>query len=327
MAQPTNLYDRYDAIGLHEDLTEMIHNITPTDTPALSGAGSTTAKQTLHEWQTDTLAAASGTNAAIEGNEAVLVEPTPTVRAGNYTQISVKIVGVSGTLEATDKAGRDSELAYQMAKNGRELKRDVEASIIGVNNASVAGGSGTARESGSISAWLASNDYGTPGASPANRGTSGVAGASGSTAATDGTVRSFDQAILDGVIQTVWESGGNPTQIHAGAVQKTAISGFDGVGARRTDAAGGTIYATADIYVSNFGTLSVIPNRYIRKTSSVDREVYLLDPEYYKFATLRPWQSFELSKTGDSDRRQMLVEWTLEVCNEAAHGVCADLDS
>ncbi len=328
MAQPTNLYSQYDSTGNREDLTDIIHNISPTDTPFMSACGSGSAKATYHEWQTDVLAPANGANAAVEGNDAVLVEPTPTVRVGNYTQISTKITGVSGTIEVVDKAGRDSELAMQMAKNGRELKRDVEAAMIGVANASVAGNNTTARESGSFNSWLETNDVGSAGASPANRGTGGSSGGfSGSTtsAPTDGTPRSFDQAILDNVIQTIWSNGGNPTQIQAGPSQKTNLSGFDGVGARRTDAESRTIVATADVYVSNFGTLSVIPNRYIRKTGSVDREVFVIDPEYVKFATLRPWQSFELAKSGDSDKRQMLVEWTLEVCNEAAHGVCADL--
>ncbi len=328
MAQPTNLYDSYDLAGDREDLTDIIHNISPTDTPFLSACGSGTAKATYHEWQTDTLLDANGANAAVEGNDAALVEPTATVRVGNYTQISTKITGVSGTSEVIDKAGRDSELAYNMAKNGRELKRDVEAAMIGVSTASVAGNSTTARIPGSFNSWLETNDHGAAGASPANRGTGGSAGGfSGSTtsAPTDGTPRVFDQAILDGVIQECWDNGGNPTQIQAGPSQKTNLSGFDGVGARRTDSADRTIIATADVYVSNFGTLNVIPNRYIRKTATVDREVFVIDPEYIKFATLRPWQSFELAKSGDSDKREMLVEWTLEVCNEAGHGVCADL--
>ena len=321
MAQPTNLYDAYDAVGQREDISDLIHNISPTETPFLSAIGTTDAGQKYHQWQTDTLASPSGTNAAVEGDDATLVEPTPTVLVGNYTQISTKIFGVSGSVEVTEKYGRDSELAYQAAKSARELKTDVDMAMTGVNNASVAGDASTARESGSLEAWLETNTS-IGGGSGANGGfSSGIVGAR-----TDGTLRGFTQGLLDTVIESCWDNGAKPSIILAGAKQKTNLSGFDGVGARRTDAESRTIYATADLYVSNFGELRVVPSRHIRKTSSIDRNVFVVDPEYAKTAYLRPWQQFDLAKTGDSIRRQMLVEWTLEVCNEKAHGLVADLN-
>lgn len=326
MPQPSNLYDSYDAIGQREDISDLIHNISPTETPFLSMIGTASAGQRFHQWQTDVLASPSGANAAIEGNEAVLVEPTPTVLVGNYTQISTKIFGVSGTVEVTEKYGRDSEIAYQAAKAARELKTDVDMAMTGVNQASVAGDSTTARRSGSLEAWIETNDSLGGGAGASGGFSGGIVAAR-----TDGTTRAFTSALLDTVIQGCWSSGGKPSVILAGPSQKTALSKFDGIGntsgasTTRTDRAGGTIYATMDVYASNFGQLRVVPSRHIRQTSSIDRNVFVVDPEYAKVAYLRPWQQFDLAKTGDSIRREMLVEWTLEVCNEKAHGLVADL--
>ena len=131
MAQPSNLFDRYDnANSVREDLANVIYNISPEDTPFMSTIGRGSANQTYFEWQTDALAAASTTNAVIEGDEATLSALTATNRVGNYTQISRKVIGVSGTNEAVDKAGKKSEMAYQMAKASAELKRDMETALL-----------------------------------------------------------------------------------------------------------------------------------------------------------------------------------------------------
>jgi len=323
MAQPTDLYDGYAAEGIKYDISDLIHNISPTETPFVSMVGSADATQRFHQWQTDVLAAPDGTNAAIEGNEAVLEAQTATTLVGNYTQISTKIFGVSGTLEVTEKYGRDSSLAYAAAKAARELKTDVDAACTGVNVASLAGTSTLARKSGSLETWLTSNvDEATD--SSGGGFSSGV-----TTVRVDGTERAFAQTSLDGVIQSAWGNGAKPSVILLGGYQKANLSSFDGVGARRTDASGRTIIATADLYVSNFGELRVVPSRHIREStvSAVDMNVFVIDPEYAKIAYLRPWQQYDLAKTGDSIRRQMLVEWTLEVCNEAAHGIIADLNN
>lgn len=330
MAQPGNLFDSYDAVGVKEDITDMIHNISPTETPAISSFGTTQATQRLHQWQTDTLRSPSGTNAHVEGDDDVLEADTDTATTllGNYTQISKRIFGVSGSMETSETYGRDSELAYKAAKHSRELKTDVDMAVSGVNNASVVGTNAVARETGSLETWIASN------ASRGIGGTSGTQGATGTTAAGDGTLRPFTQSLLDEVIRLSWGNGAKPTIILAGSVQKTNISGFDGVGnataatnTTRTDRSGGTIFATMDVYMSNFGTLTVVPSRHIRETANVDRNVFVIDPEYGKVAYFRPWQQYDLAKTGDNIRRTMLVEWALEICNPDAHGVVADLDN
>jgi hypothetical protein len=307
-----------------EDLSDLIYNISPTDTPFLTAAGTTTATAVAHSWVKDSLTAPQA-NLQVEGADLTVGAGDDGTRFTNYTQISAVAFGVSGTLENVSKAGRDSEIAYQAAKRARELKTDVEFALITANQARAVGSDSVARASASFKTYLTKSDLasaGTPGVNPTGDGTDN---------GTDGTTRAFAQSQLDNVIQQVWEGGGSPSVIMAGPTQKTNLSGFDGVGnitsasTMRTDRADGTIYATADVYVSNFGTLHVVPTRHIRQTATVDREVFVIDPEYVKVAYLRSWQEFELSKTGDSINREMLVEYCLEVCNNDAHGVVADL--
>ena len=310
MAQPTNTFDTYDSIGEREDLSDVIYNISPTDTPFLSSAAKVQATAVLHEWQTDSLAAASTSNAVIEGDEATHDAITATTRLSNSCQIMDKTVVITGTQEVVDKAGRASELAYQIAKKAKELKRDMEAQIT-TNNAEVTGSATAAREMGSLGAWVATNDV---------MGTSGTSGSVGNTARTDGTQRAFTEDLLKSVIKSVWNEGGDPTMIMVGPFNKQKLSGFTGNSTRFDAGADATLYTSVDVYASDFGQLQVVPNRFSR-----DRDCYVLDMNYWGIAFLRDFTMHELSKTGDSEKRQLLVEATLESRNEAASGLVADL--
>jgi len=310
MAQPTNTFDTYDSIGEREDLSDVIYNISPTDTPFLSSAAKTKSTAVLHEWQTDSLASAVTNNAVIEGDEATLDAVTATTRLSNSCQIMDKTVVITGTQEAVDKAGRASEIAYQIAKKAKELKRDMEAQIT-TNNAEVTGSATAAREMGSLGAWVATNDV---------MGTSGTSGSVGNTARTDGTQRAFTESLLKSVIKSVWDEGGDPTMIMVGPFNKQKLSGFTGNSTRFDAGADATLYTSVDVYASDFGQLQVVPNRFSR-----DRDAYVLDMNYWGIAFLRDFSMHELSKTGDSEKRQLLVEATLESRNEAASGLVADL--
>ncbi len=310
MAQPTNTFDTYDSIGEREDLSDVIYNISPTDTPFLSSAAKTKSTAVLHEWQTDALAAASTSNAVIEGDEATLDAVTATTRLSNSCQIMDKTVVITGTQEAVDKAGRASEIAYQIAKKAKELKRDMEAQLT-TNNAEVTGSATAAREMGSLGAWVATNDV---------MGTSGTSGSVGNTARTDGTQRAFTEDLLKSVIKSVWNEGGDPSMIMVGPFNKQKLSGFTGNSTRFDAGADATLYTSVDVYASDFGQLQVVPNRFSR-----DRDCYVLDMNYWGIAFLRDFSMHELSKTGDSEKRQLLVEATLESRNEAASGLVADL--
>jgi hypothetical protein len=311
-------YQTYTAVGQREDLSDIIYNISPTDTPFMSSIGKTKATAVYHEWQVDSLAAASLSNAAVEGADASSATMGVTTRAGNRTQIFQKTVQIAGTLEAVDKAGRKSEKAYQLAKASSEVKRDMELTLLS-NQVAAAGNSSTARTLGGLQAWLATNgDFGT----------SGVAGASGTTARTDGTDRTFTEAILKTVVKEVYTAGGNPKVLMVNPAHKQTVSAFAGIAAQRYMAPSNeatTIIGAADVYLSDFGTMSVVPNRFMNATNACDETAFVIDPDMLAVAYLRPFATNELAKTGDSEKTQLICEATLEVKNEAAHGVIADL--
>jgi len=327
MAQISTLYDSYDAKGGREDLADAIFRVTPSDTPVTSIIRRTSATAVFHEWQTDSLAAVDTTNAQIEGFVAALAEPAATARVGNRCQILAKVFGVSQTQEVINKAGRSSEVALQTTKRGLELRRDIETMIVGKNASSASGSNSVARISGSLSSWLTTNDTGTGGASPANRGTNGVGNGfvtANTILATDGTQRTFVEAILTAVISKMYTNSGmvDDAVIMAGPTQKALLTGFDGIaGTVMHEAKDRTIVATADVYASQFGDIKIIPNRYIRS----DREVLVIRPEFLALAVLRAIQRRELAVTGDAQQYMITTECTLQVSNEAAHGICADL--
>ena len=309
MTQPTNTFDSYDAIGNREDLSDIIYNISPTDTPFLTMCATTKASNTLHEWQTDSYANADSGNARIEGDEASAASISGTSRAYNYTQISDKVVVVSGTQEALGKAGRKSEIGYQVAKAGKELKRDIETILLG-NQGSVAGDSSTARKLRSLEVWYSTNT---------NRGTGG---ANGNTigGANDGTQRAFTETLLKDSLQNVFLAGGNPDHIMVGPFNKQVFSTFTGGATKFEPTKDKTVTAAVDVYISDFGELKVVANRFQR-----DRTCHIIQKDMWGVAYLQNFSTTELASTGNHKRKQILAEYTLEARNEASSGVVADL--
>ena len=312
MTQPADTFDSFDAIGNREDLADIITMISPSATPLLSGIAKVSATATNHEWQTDVLATPSATNAVIEGDDATTTASTPTVRLGNNTQISDKVPRVSGTQIVVDSAGRSDEMAYQIMKSGLELKTDVESTLF-ANNAKVTGSSSVAREAAGIPAFLATNtDFGGgSGADPTGDGTD---------ARTDGTQRAFTESQLKSVLASCWDNGGDPDTIFVGSFNKQSLSAFSGGATRNIDSDEKKIVNAVDVYVSDFGEVVVMPSRHMRA-----RDCLVLEMDKWKFAVLRDFQSTPLAKTGDTEREQMLVEYTLQASNEAASGGIFDL--
>ena len=315
MTIATNTFTTYSAKGIREDLSNVIYNISPEETPFVSNIGRGTISNTTFDWMTDSLAAAAA-NAQLEGDETSYDAVTATTRLQNYAQISRKSVIISGTEEKVNKAGRRSELAYQIAKKGSELKRDIEFSCLN-NQGAVAGNSTTARKSASLQAYLKTN------VNKASDGVDPVYTTIPTDVRTDGTARAFTQTILNDVIQQVWTEGGTPKMLLVGSHNKQAASAFAGIAGARFNVQGAqpsTIIAAADIFVSDFGNVSIVPSRF-QKAS----DAFVIDPEYASIDYLRPMQTMEMAKTGDADKRLMLCEWGLRVHTEAAHGIASDL--
>ena len=317
MAIVTNTFTTFDAKGIREDLSNIITNIAPEETPYMSNIRKESISNSLFEWQTDTLAAAA-TNKQLEGDDVTSFDSvTATVRLQNYAQISRKTIVLSATEETVNKAGRKSELAYQIAKRSSELKRDQEFTFL--NGAiAAAGNTTTARGTASLQAFIKTNvDMQTNGSSPSYTTLP-------NSSRTDGNVRTFTETILKNVIQQVWTSGGTPKILMTGPVNKQRVSGFSGIASSRFNIDGGarpaTIIGAADIYVSDFGNVQVVPNRFQR-----ERDAFVIDPEYAGVVTLRPYQQIELAKTGDAEKRMLIVEYGHKVYAENAHGIAADL--
>jgi hypothetical protein len=308
-------YQTYTAIGQREDLSDVIYNISPTETPFLNSVGKAKANAIYHEWQTDSLASVNVSNAAVEGATASDATISPTTRVGNRTQISQKTIKISGTLDAVNKAGRKSEKAYQLAKASSEIKRDMEAILLS-NQVASNGNSTTARTLGGLQAWLNTNSD-----------VAGTAGSGGTTARVTGTDRAFSATILNNIAQKCFVSGGSPTMLLVTPAQKVVASTFGGIATRYRDVPANQqaqIINAADVYVSDFGIIQIVPDRFIPNTDS-DDVAFLLDTEMAAVAYLRPFQTNELAQVGDAELTQLLVEYTLEVKNEAAHGIAADL--
>ena len=315
MAVPTNTIQNVARVGVREDLSEKIAELFPDDTPFQKAIGKSSVGTTFTEWQTDGLAAANHDNKSIQGDDTPNEARANTVRVGNHTQIFTKVVGSSSTVEWTNKAGRKRETAREMMKAGRELATDKEKRFLG-NYASVAAAAGTAGEAGGALAWLTSNRSGGVGTADGGYSAGMVA------AATNGTQRAYTEALLKPVLQSIWDEGGNPKMVITNGTQKQAAAAFAGLADQRRETGNKklTIIAGADIYVSDFGELQFVPDRFASA-----RDALIVDPEYWDIGVGEGITTSPLAKTGLADRKLMQEECTLRCLNEAASGVIRDL--
>ena len=307
MAQPTNTFDTYDSVGIREDLKDVIYNISPEETPFYSKSGKTTAKNTLVEWQTDSLRA-SAANAHIEGDATTAEARTATTRLGNYTQIFKNAVVVSDSDDSVDNAGRAKEIAYQTLKIAKEQKLDIEKALFD-NNARAAGNSTTARELAGAPAWLTTNtDFGSGGADPTGDGTD---------ARTDGTQEAFSQSRFDSVMQSIWEEGGKPDTFYLSSFQMNVALGFTGNNNQRSAVQAGDerVIKSLAVYVTPWGTVEFMPSRENRS-----RDVFIMQDDMWEVGVLRATKNVALAKTGDNTTRQVVTELTLCAKSEAANG-------
>ena len=309
MAQVTNAFDTYEATSDREALSNIIYNIAPHATPFMSAIGKNSVKNVTFDWQTETLPSASGTG-EIEGFEISRAATTATVRESNVTMIQSRNSTVTGSQQASDPAGVKSQIAHFMALNAKALKRDMETALTG-NYAKVAGSASAARQTRSFESWITSND---------SRGSGGADG-SASAAATDGTQRDLTEALLKGVLQTGFGNGAELSMAICGPYNKTVISGFTGRSNVRQVIETDTVEASISLYASDFGELKIVPDNFSR-----ERSLLLVDPNYAAVSYLRDFESVDISTIGDAITKMLVVEYGLQMSNEAAHGIVADLN-
>lgn len=329
MAQVANTYETYDQVGARETLSDDIHNITPEETPFTKMAGRRKISGIHPEWQTATNRTPVTTNDAPEGNDWTYSAVVPTVRVGNYAQISDASVIISQTAERNAKAGRNSEMAREITDMLVELRTDIEVNMLS-NNASSAGSgdAATNRKSAGLRAWIASNDsLGSSGASGGfNTSTSIV------DAATNGDQRAFTKTLLDATILSTHTGGGKLKALMCSPYVKTVFDTFmsdsNVVPMRRAATASdsNTIVGTAEFYQSAFGLLAVVPNvQMARAGAAVARNAFLIDPDKLAMGTFRDINVVTPAVTGDAIKKVAVCEYSLLVDNEACQGVVADL--
>lgn len=313
MTVPTNTLQVYTQVNIREDLINTIYNVDPFKTPFLSMAKKGKANQTYHEWDTDSLAAQNLANAAVEGDTPTATTLSPTTRLGNYTQISTKTISISGTSQAVKAAGGTNKMGYQLMKKSKELKRDMEG-ILTNNAAKVAGSSAVARVSAGITSWLGTNVvFGAGGANPA--------ALLGANTRTDGTQTAILESQVKNVLQLIYKnSGDSPEYVLVSPTNKQNISAFTGNGTRMNPVTDKTLRTAVDIYQSDFGNVKIIPDIFLARS----RDTFFIQPQYVRVSYLRPFTTIPLAKVGDSDQKELLVEYTLEQGNEKAHGAIFD---
>jgi hypothetical protein len=301
MTIPANTRETYPALGpgradppggIREDLSDIIYNISPEDTPFMSSIGKSSCDNTYFEWQIDSLDDATD-NWQIEGDDVEAMAATEPLRVGNYTQISTKTVRSSGTAEAVDFAGRKSTQAYQMAKRAKELKLDMEKMFLALDTVPTAGSTGVPRKTGSVGTWITSNVV-AAGAAPS------------------------EDDIKD-IMEQCWTAGAKPTVLMCDGVIKQQISALSqSVSELRTaanDKSPAYVVAAVDIYVSDFGNLQIVPNRLMPAGTA-----YFFDYDYWDVAYLRPFMTHDIARLGDSEAQMLIVEYGLRSKNEEANG-------
>ena len=315
MAQPDNTFDSYDAVGIREDLENVIYDVSPEETPFYTTCKKVTATNTYHEWQTDALRS-SGANAHIEGDATTAEARVATTRLGNYCQIFKNAVVVPDTDKGLDKAGRASEMAYQVLKIAKEQKLDIEKALFD-NNAQVAGNATTAREMAGTETWFTSTIQ--------NKGSGGAhAAGTGANARTDGTQTVFNQTKFDAIMQNCWDKGGKPDSVYLSAYLMNLALAFTGNNNQRSTVQAGDakVIKSLDVYVTPWGTIEFIPSRENR-----GRTVHVMQDDMWAVAVLRGTKNVELAKTGDNTTRQVVTELTLVAKNEKSSGLGVDFST
>jgi hypothetical protein len=287
------VWTTYDQVGLAEDVSDIISNITPTKTPFQSMIGSEKVAARLFEWQEDSLRAVQA-NAQIEGFTASEASLTATTMRSNYTQILEKTVKISATSDAVKLYGRKKETAYQLAKAAEEVKRDLEHAMVGMDNAAVAGNGSTARE---FASYMPQIDASTT-----------IAG--GTAALTETMILNCHDAIYD--------AGGDASVLMIKPADSLIVAGFTGASGRARSFNDGTKKVTnaVEIYVSPYGELKVVLNRFLLSTTAL-----LFDPSNWKKCVLRNWTRTLLAKTGDNDMHMIVGEFSLKHVNQKASGL------
>lgn len=287
----------YAAVGNKEDLSDIITNISPTDTPLYSSLGKASAIATYHEWLEDDLGDDPKDNAVTEGATYVVDSPGTRTRKGNYTQIMRRGYGVTGTQEIVSKHGVKSEIGYHMTKAMKLIALDMERALIR-NDSQVAGDTETARRMGGIPYWIATNAVDN-----------------------SGSERDLTLALINSTLESIWGDGGSPNTLYVSPRNKRIVGTFTDSATKYMQEGTTKIGSRIDVIESDFGVLNIKVDRWMPNDS-----VFILDPSLWKIAALRPFKTEDLPKTADKIEKVIIGEYTLEARAEQGNGMIEDLN-
>jgi hypothetical protein len=293
-------YQTYQQIGIAEDISEVITNLSPRKTPFQSAVGSEKVTQPLFQWQEDSLRAVA-VNSAVEGADASFITVVPTVMRNNYTQIFTEAVQVSDRADIVKTHGRKKEFAYQMAKSAAQVKRDLEHAFVGTAGTKSAGNSSTASTMAGVQQQLDSTTVSYMGAATA-----------------------LTEAGLVAALQVAFTNGAEPTRIHVTPSNSVVLAAFASAAGRYRTITGPndkstTLVNVVNLYVSPFGEQKVEINRFQKAKNTL-----IFEPDMWTKATLRPWERKALAKTGDSTKAMILGEFSLKHKNFFASAAVID---
>jgi len=312
MAVVTNSYDSFEAIGNWTDISDVIYNVAPTETPFLSSCKKGKALNRVHQWQTDTLAAAAENHVG-EGLTFAAEAQVPTVIVSNVTSISDKSPQVTGTQEATKHYGRGSETKYKVKQAMKELKRDVELKYMANLAKATGDSSSTAAKCAGLQNYILTNT--------SIAGDATASAGDGSTLHVDGAARALTESMFETVLASAWTEGGRPTKGFMGAFQKRKIAGFSGNSTPYHNKDSKTVYNSVDVYIDPLGCeIRMIPSR-----QCPTDVVYFIDPDYVEVANLRDFRVLPIPRQGDYTGNLVLCEGTIKVGQEKAHAGVYDL--
>jgi hypothetical protein len=314
VAKVTNAFDTYTASANREDLSDIIYNIDPFDTPIMTAAGRRNVSNVVYDWQTESLPAVDNTG-DLEGFELSRAAGVATVRQSGVAQIKHKDATVTGTQEAGNPAGKRKEMAHQMALQSKALKRDCESVMFGTIQDEDLGNATTARATFPFMNYISTNatfQSGTGGTNPVLSTKTPLVD--------DSTPVALTETMLNDTLESCYTNGAEPTLLFVGAANKRVVSGFTGRSSARQNIAANKVVNSVTLYASDFGDIKVFPHRWIRS-----RDALLIDPRYVRVAFYRNFHRQGIGRIGDADTEMIVVEFGLQVDNEAAHGVIRDL--
>jgi hypothetical protein len=325
----SNTYDTTNtgsAVSNREDLTSSLTILAPEETPVLSSASKSKANATYVEWTVDSLAAPVTTGVAEGADVSTFTDKFANrARLGNYVQKFRRDYMVSDLQNAAQSVG-PANIAQAELKAIRELKRDVEATLMSENEMTVEDGAGTPYGLRGLGKWIQSTAQATNPVPATYRTPSGSIHSSGL----------FTETIFNNLITSIARVSGtaNSLTLIADSALRRVISDFARTSgesnyltrAVNLDGNVAKIKLSVELYESDHGIVSIVNMNFDCAPDTANKDTgYLINPDYYGVAEFIPMGSTRLPNFGGGERGYVDTTLTLLVNHPGAHGKITDV--